>query len=260
MRAPPAPNRRRTVLPWLCSSTGPSRMPSPQSRRPALPATGRLGLPSGPGAGGRAQQSQAEDRAAMRVDPRSRGEHGRLGLEPDDPQPPHAAAIGAGVGQRMEVRPDGGGTGAERLGVHVFVAAAVDIAHQAGLRPGRQFQKQAMHGTRRDRPPIGTNRATAGFADRAGNFQRAVMTVRLPEESVALAMSATLPADLARTSFPPAWSSAPVHRGAIARGPVRHPAASALQPRSRPDPRSVDGDPYPEETCSKRSRSERSVR
>ena len=41
---------------------------------------------------------------------------------------------------------DGRGADAERVGVHVVVAAGVDMAHEAGLRPGFQFQQKATDG------------------------------------------------------------------------------------------------------------------
>ena len=130
-------------------------MASPQSRATTSPS-GMPGStrPAALGAGGRAQQPQAEDGAAMRVDPRGRGQHGRLGLEPDDPQPPHPAAARAGLGQLLEIGPDGRSAGTERAGVHVVVTAAVDMADQAGLRPGFQLQEQCALGVGRDRPPI----------------------------------------------------------------------------------------------------------
>ena len=47
---------------------------------------------------------------------------------------------------KLEVRLDGCGTAAKRAGVHVVVAAAVDMAHETGLRPGLQFQEKTMDG------------------------------------------------------------------------------------------------------------------
>ena len=157
MRAPPAPKRRRAVLPWLCSRTGPvERCPRPRAAATVSPS-GMPGLdaPGRSGTGGRAQQPQAEDGAAMRVDPRRRGQHGRLGLEPDDPQPPHPAAARAGLGQAAEIGLDGGGAGAERgsASMSSWLPRSTWLT-KAGLRPGLQFQEQACTALGRDRSPI----------------------------------------------------------------------------------------------------------
>ena len=54
----------------------------------------------------------------------------------------------------LEVRLDGRGAGAERVGVHIVVAAGIDMADEAGLRPGLQFQQKAMDGAVADGPGI----------------------------------------------------------------------------------------------------------
>ena len=97
---------------------------------------------AGPGAGGRAKQAQAENGAAMGVDPRGGCEHGRFGIETDDSQAAHPATLGTGGRQSLEVRLDGCGADAERVGVHVVVTAAIDMAHEAGLGPRFQFQRE----------------------------------------------------------------------------------------------------------------------
>ena len=57
----------------------------------------------------------------------------------------------AGVGQILEIWLDGRGAAAKRVGVHVVVTAVVDMAHEAGLRPGFQFQRRQLDGAVADR-------------------------------------------------------------------------------------------------------------
>ena len=65
------------------------------------------------------------------------------------PQPRAAASA-----RCWKIGPDGRGAAAKRAGVHVVVTAIVDMAYEAGLRPGFQFHEKAMDGAVADRIDI----------------------------------------------------------------------------------------------------------
>ncbi|MGX1041793.1 hypothetical protein AB7M41_001499 [Bradyrhizobium diazoefficiens] len=111
--------------------------------------------PAGFRTGGRAQQAEPEDRATVRVDPRSRREHGALRLEANDPQPPHAAAKRTCIGQALQIGPDGRGAATKRARIHVIVTAIVDMAHQPRFRPGFELLDEAIGGDSTDGRDIG---------------------------------------------------------------------------------------------------------
>ena len=73
---------------------------------------------------------------------------------PIDSQPPHAAATRSRVGEMLKIGPDGRGAPTKRAGVHVVVTAIVDMAYEAGLRPGFQFHEKTMDGAVADRIDI----------------------------------------------------------------------------------------------------------
>ncbi len=52
--------------------------------------------------------------------------------------------------KRTQIGCDGRGAGTERIGVHVLMAAPIDMAHEPGFRPSLDFQEKAVDGTRRD--------------------------------------------------------------------------------------------------------------
>src|SRR5271165_679962 len=103
------------------------------------------------GTGGRAQQAEGEDGAAMRVDAARRREHRPLCSQADSAQLLHARARGAGYDERSVERFDRRNAAAERAGIHVGVTARIDVADQARLRPRLELVEERRSRGGRDR-------------------------------------------------------------------------------------------------------------
>ena len=126
---------------------------APQIRHDGPKGCCDIGPATRPGAGRGAKQAQPEDGPAVRVDASGRCEHSSLGFKTDDPETFHGAALGAGLNQSEEVGLDRGGAAAECAGVHVGMAAGVDMADQAGLWPGLDLEQKTPDGNGRRWPP-----------------------------------------------------------------------------------------------------------
>ena len=79
----------------------------------------------------------------MRVYACRGAEHGSFCFKADNPKTCHATAFGAGFCQSVEVGLDCGGAAAECTGVHIRMAAGVDVTDKSGLGPGFQLVEQA---------------------------------------------------------------------------------------------------------------------
>ena len=88
----------------------------------------------------------------------------------------------AGIGKMLKIRLDGRGAAAKRAGVHVVVAAVVDMAHETGLRPGFQLHEKATDGAVADRTRIAAALAPArGYARSRAACQDGRHDMVLPE-------------------------------------------------------------------------------
>src|SRR3569832_762164 len=106
--------------------------------------------------GGGAQQAQAEDRAAMRIDAAGGGQHSLLGFDTIPPQACKRCAVDACLRHADEVAAQRKQTAHEGQRIHVVVAAAVDQRNQPRFRIENELRMQAAY-----RKPAD---AQAGFA------------------------------------------------------------------------------------------------
>src|SRR6185369_10008607 len=90
-----------------------------------------------------AEQTQSEDRAAMRVHTRGRSQHCALCRNADGAQPVHARALSACDREIAEERCQRVGASAQQLGVHVAVRAIVEMADEPRFWIGLDFQLEA---------------------------------------------------------------------------------------------------------------------
>jgi hypothetical protein len=89
-----------------------------------------------------AEQAKAEDGAPMRVHAARRGQHSPLCLQPDGPEAVHIGSVSTGSRQLCEKWAQRLGTGLQHGCIHVGMAAAIDVAYEAGLGPRRQLTQQ----------------------------------------------------------------------------------------------------------------------
>ena len=105
-----------------------------------MPPSTRRPRPSG--AGGRAEQPETEDRAAMRIDAAGSGQHRALRLDANFAQPVHVGTSRARDGKLTEERRDSDRAGSEGARIHVAVTAGIQMAHEARLGPGFELRQQ----------------------------------------------------------------------------------------------------------------------
>src|SRR5207342_1784651 len=73
-----------------------------------------------------------------------------FGFHADGPQPAHAASAPGRIGELLEIGFDRHSAPTKRIGVHVVVAAIVDMADETGLWPCLELHKQAIDRTFRN--------------------------------------------------------------------------------------------------------------
>jgi hypothetical protein len=89
----------------------------------------------------------------MGVDATRDLQHGGLCLQPDGPQPAHVGSAPTGPCQLGEERAQHLGVRVQHGRIHVRLAAAVDMADEAGLRRGRKLIEQCVAGAGRRSAP-----------------------------------------------------------------------------------------------------------
>src|SRR5271156_5658372 len=70
-------------------------------------------------------------------------QHGRLSIEAYCPQSPHRGALRACLRQSLEVRRYRLDAAAERIGIHIVVSTAIDVAYHPRLRPSFELLDEA---------------------------------------------------------------------------------------------------------------------
>src|SRR5580692_11171067 len=98
----------------------------------------------------RAEETQPKDRPAVRVHTARSLEHGALRAQPNLSQSQHGVAAFSRFGELGKKGAQSSGAAMERTGIHVRMAPRIDVAHQAGLRPGFDLQSQTVFGECRD--------------------------------------------------------------------------------------------------------------
>lgn len=102
-------------------------------------------------ASGGTEQTKRENRAAMRVNATGSCQHVALRRQTELAQVRHCGALRPCCSEGHEMRTQGRCTGAQHRGIHVGMAAVIDMADQPRFRPGLQLQAEASLGDRGQR-------------------------------------------------------------------------------------------------------------